>query len=57
MLFATTVRSRSRPATFLFSNVKKLLAGRKFCADEEVIAVTEEYEYTRYLSLTLQLSY
>ncbi|GFT99035.1 putative DD34D transposase [Trichonephila clavipes] len=28
---------------FLFSDLKRMLAGQKFCADEEVIAKTEAY--------------
>ncbi|GFX91346.1 uncharacterized protein TNCV_3688101 [Trichonephila clavipes] len=28
---------------FLFSDLKRMLAGQKFCADEEVIAETETY--------------
>ncbi|GFV60411.1 putative DD34D transposase [Trichonephila clavipes] len=28
---------------FLFSDLKRMLAGQKFCADEEVIAETEAY--------------
>ncbi|GFU79290.1 putative DD34D transposase [Trichonephila clavipes] len=28
---------------FLFSDLKRMLAGQKFCADEEVITETEAY--------------
>ncbi|GFV09445.1 putative DD34D transposase [Trichonephila clavipes] len=40
----STVQSRFDPSDFfLFSDLKRMLAGQKFCADEEVIAETEAY--------------
>jgi hypothetical protein len=42
--FPSTVFSRSRPLwLFLFADIKKMLAGKKFSTNEEVIAETTAY--------------